>query len=68
MQLKILNDVSYAEEFLKRLEKADSWEINEIKEFAPFLEKYLVDESIKLFSISKKIVETIFDSENENQR
>lgn len=27
-----------------------------------------MDESIKLFSISKKIVETIFDSESEQQR
>lgn len=28
----------------------------------------MVDESIKLFSISKKIVETIFDAESEDQR
>jgi hypothetical protein len=64
IQLKIFNEVSYAEEFLKKLEKNENWEFNEIEEFAPFLEKCLIDESIKLFSISKKIVEVIFNSED----
>lgn len=27
VQLKVLNDVSYAEEFLKKLEKAEAWEV-----------------------------------------
>ena len=64
MQLKIFNEVTFAEEFLKTLEKNTSWEINEIEEYAPFLEKCLIDDSIKLFSISKKIVEVIFNSED----
>lgn len=64
MQLKIFNEVTFAEEFLKKLEKNTSWEINEIEEYAPFLEKCLIDDSIKLFSISKKIVEVIFNSED----
>ena len=32
MQLKIFNEVTFAEEFLKKLEKNTSWEINEIEE------------------------------------
>jgi hypothetical protein len=30
IQLKIFNEVSYAEEFLKKLEKTQNWEFNEI--------------------------------------
>lgn len=57
-----------AEEFLRKLEAKDGWQFEEVEEYAPFLEKSLVDESIKLFSVSKKIVEVIFNSEGGREK
>ncbi len=62
-QIKKFKEISLAEGFLTMLESKKDWDIKEIKEFSTQLGKYLIDESIKLFSISKRIVEVIFDSE-----
>lgn len=68
MQPRAYAEVAVAEEFLRKIEGKDGWEFKEVEEYAPFLERSLVDESIKLFSVSKKIVEVIFNSEDGGER